>query len=185
MHNIPAVIFAGGKSSRMGVDKALLPYQAFSTLSAFQHHKLSQIFSTVYMSAKDNKFEFDCHVIKDIYAQSSPLIGLISAFETIEVDEIFILSVDAPLVDSSIIEKLLLEREKTVDAIIAQSSDGVQPLCGIYRRSILPIARSHLSKNNHRLTSLLKVSNVKYSYFESNTPFTNINTPEEYQKLTL
>ena len=186
MYNIPAVIFAGGKSSRMGKDKALLPFASFGTLSEFQHHKLLQLFTRVYLSAKKNKFDFNCHVIKDIKEGSSPLIGLISVFETLEVEEVFILSVDAPLVNEDVIEKLWLEKKVTgVDAIIAQSPDGLQPLCGIYRRSILPLACTHLLEDNHRLKSLLKASNVKYIHFDSNTPFTNLNTHEEYQKLLL
>lgn len=185
MYDIPAVIFAGGKSSRMGSDKALLPFVNFSTLSEAQHHKLSQLFSKVYLSSKENKFDFNCEVIEDTYEESSPLVGIVSIFETLEVDEVFILSVDAPLVDKSIIDTLWEKRKEAVnvDALIANSPDGVQPLCGMYRRSILPLARTHLAQNNHRLTALLKASHVKHVHFESNIPFTNLNTQEEYKTL--
>ena len=190
MYDIPAVIFAGGKSSRMGSDKALLPFAEFSTLSEAQHHKLSQLFSQVYLSSKENKFDFNCEVIEDTHAESSPLVGIVSVFETLEADEVFILSVDAPLVDKSIIDRLLEKRESknkeetvNADALIANSPDGVQPLCGMYRRSILPLARTHLAQNNHRLTALLKASHVKHVHFESNIPFTNLNTQEEYKTL--
>lgn len=183
MYKIPAVIFAGGKSSRMGRDKALLPFDAFSTLSAFQHHKLSQLFSQVYISAKDNKFDFDCEVIEDKYKDCSPLVGLVSIFESLKVKEVFVLSVDAPLVDDSIINKLFLEKNRDADAIIAQTPNGIQPLCGIYRRSILPLAQGCLSQNNHRLTALLKASHLQLVSFGSNTLFANLNTPQEYQKI--
>ena len=180
-YNIPAIIFAGGKSSRMGTDKALLPFGDYTTLSEFQHHKLSQLFSKVYMSAKVNKFEFDCEVIEDKYDDSSPLVGIISIFETLDVDEVFILSVDAPLVDEKVIGKLFLEKDILADTIIAKSPDGLQPLCGIYRRSILPLAQTHLAQNNHRLTALLKASRMQIVSYDSNTPFTNLNTQEEYK----
>ena len=185
MYDIPAVIFAGGKSSRMGSDKALLPFANFSTLSEAQHHKLSQLFSQVYLSSKENKFDFNCEVIEDTHEESSPLVGIVSVFETLEADEVFILSVDAPLVDKSIIDTLWEKRKEAVnvDALIANSPDGVQPLCGMYRRSILPLARTHLAQNNHRLTALLKASHVKHVHFESNIPFTNLNTQEEYKTL--
>ena len=180
-YNIPAIIFAGGKSSRMGRDKALLPFGDYTTLSEFQHHKLSQLFSKVYMSAKVNKFDFDCEVIEDKYDDSSPLVGIISIFETLDVDEVFILSVDAPLVDEKVIGKLFTQRDVVADTIIAKSPDGLQPLCGIYRRSILPLAQTHLAQNNHRLTALLKASRMQIVSYDSNTPFTNLNTQEEYK----
>lgn len=184
MHNIPAVIFAGGKSSRMGSDKALLPFEDFTTLSEFQHHKLSALFSDVYLSSKTDKFDFPCDVITDLYEESSPLVGIISIFETLNVDEVFILSVDAPLVDEKVIDKIFLARsEENSDTVIARSPDGLQPLCGIYRRSILPLAKKHLALDNHRLTDLLNTAKSKAVIFHSNKPFTNLNTQEEYQKL--
>jgi len=187
MYNIPAIIFAGGKSTRMGKDKALLPFENFTTLSAFQHNRLNQIFSKVYLSAKKNKFDFPCQVIKDIYKESSPLVGLLSCFDVLETDTLFILSVDAPLVDKEVIEKLYktsqLQEYRDKDTIIAKSPKGVQPLCGIYKRSIIPLAKEHFLKNNHKLTDLLSASHTHYVSFDEEKAFTNLNTPQEYTSL--
>ena len=66
MLDIPCVIFAGGKSSRMGEDKALLPFAEFNTLTEFQLTRLKKIFKTVYISCKDKTlFEFDANFIED------------------------------------------------------------------------------------------------------------------------
>lgn len=181
MHDIPAIIFAGGKSSRMGTDKALLPYARFDSLAQFQQHKLSQLFTKIYISAKNDKFNFDCLLIKDKYKESSPLLALITIFETLAVDEIFVLSVDAPLVDASTIKKILMNNDKPYDAIIPQSPSGTQPLCAIYKRSILRFAHKQIERDNHRLISLLDISNTRYVAFNNDEPFTNLNTPEEYK----
>ena len=117
-----AVIFAGGKSSRMGKDKALLPFGKYSTLAEFQQVKLNTLFDKVYISAKENKFDFDCMVIEDNYADNSPLVGLISVFETLGVEEVFILSVDAPFVNKETIQKLLSHNKSTLDVIVACQS---------------------------------------------------------------
>jgi len=185
MYNIPAVIFAGGKSSRMGTDKALLPFGEYRTLSEFQHHRLTLLFEEVYLSAKTDKFDFNCQVIRDKGEESSPLVALISILETLDVEEIFILSVDTPLVDKNVIETLLQKGKEYLraDAIIAQGPRGLQPLCGIYRRSILPLAKKHLAAQNHRLTSLLEASKLNLVPFKEHEPFTNLNTQEEYQAL--
>lgn len=179
---LDAVIFAGGKSSRMGEDKALLPFAGYNTLSEFQYSRLSQLFKHVTLSAKGNKFDFDCVVIEDIYEDHSPLVGIISIFETLQIEEVFILSVDAPFVESDTIEKILSYNKKGLDVIIAQSPSGVQPLCGLYKKSILPLAQQQLKKNNHKLRDLLRLANTEYVKFEEDLPFTNLNHPEEYQQ---
>ena len=180
-HTIPAVIFAGGKSSRMGKDKALLPFAGYNTLSEFQYNKLTSLFDKVYISSKENKFDFDARVITDRYEESSPLVGIISLFETIEINEVFILSVDAPFIDEKVIDVLLKYKDNKCDAIIAQSPSGVQPLCGIYKRSILPLAQKHFKEGNHRLNDLLKKAHTQFVTFDDNTPFTNLNHPHEYK----
>ena len=180
--SINAVIFAGGKSSRMGEDKALLPFGEYLSLAEFQYAKLSRLFNKVYISAKEHKFDFECMVIKDTRKETSPLIGLISIFETLEIDEVFILSVDAPFVDEEIIKHLLEHDESMLDIIVAQSPSGVQPLCGVYKRSILPLAYDQLEKGNHRLGDLLLLARTRFVPFEEDRPFTNLNHPEEYQE---
>jgi len=176
------VIFAGGKSSRMGEDKALLPFGGFGSLAEYQYNRLSELFDIVYISAKSNKFDFDVTVIADCYSDSSPLVGLVSVFETIGVDEVFVLSVDAPFVDKSIIDKLYQEAIPSKDVIIASSPNGLEPLCGIYRRGILPKAKEFLDNNNHRLQALLKELDTQEVSFTQRDAFANLNYPTEYQK---
>jgi len=180
--NIPAVIFAGGKSSRMGKDKSLLPFKDFPTLTQFQHHKLSQIFNKVYISTKIDKFNFECSIIKDNSPISSPLVGIISVLETIKSDKVFILSVDAPFVEEQTIKKLLTSSYLDKDALISSSPQGVQPLCGIYNKSILKLAKKQLSNNNHKLNFLLKQANTQYIEFNDEKVFMNLNYFEEYEK---
>ena len=177
-----AVIFAGGKSSRMGEDKSLLPFGGYPTLAQYQHAKLSELFDNVYISAKEDKFDFECKVIKDILKETSPLIGLISIFKTLEADEVFILSVDAPFVDEAIIETLFKHDHIMLDVVVAQSPGGIQPLCGIYKRSILPLAYAQLKKGNHRLGDLLDLARTCFVRFEKDMPFANLNHPSEYQE---
>jgi len=176
------VIFAGGKSSRMGVDKALLPFRGFGSLAEYQYNRLSELFDRVYISAKSNKFDFDVNIITDYYRDSSPLVGLVSIFETIDIDEVFVLSVDAPFVDMAIIKKLYTNSMPFKDVIVASSSNGIEPLCGIYKRSILPKAKEFLEKNNHRLQALLKELDTQKIIFTQKDAFANLNYPDEYQK---
>lgn len=176
----PLVIFAGGKSSRMGKDKALLPFGKYPTLAQFQYKKLSLYFQDVYISSKRDKFDFECRVIEDTHKEYSPLIAILSIFETLKVEEVFILSVDAPFVDKEVIETILKSRNNKSDIVVAKSPSGIQPLCGCYKKSIIPLAYAQLKKGNHKLRDLLALAHTQLVEFEKDEPFTNLNHPQEY-----
>ncbi len=61
---LSAIILAGGKSGRMKKDKSLLPFNEYNTLAEFQYRRLSKIFSKVYISTKNNKFDFEAIYIR-------------------------------------------------------------------------------------------------------------------------
>ncbi len=181
MYDIPAVVFAGGRSSRMGEDKALLPFGGASSLSVFQYQKLSRLFKEVYLSSKHDKFGFDAPILYDRYEESSPLVGLVSCFETLGCEELFVLGVDMPFVDEAVIKRLYHHRIAGVDAIIPQTDRGLQPLCGFYRSTILSYAVENLHTGIHRLHHLLRSVNTLPITIENESAFRNLNTPQEYQ----
>ena len=177
-----AVLFAGGKSSRMGRDKALLPFGGHDSLAAYQHARLLTLFDQVYVVAKAPKFAFKCTLIEDHYEEASPLVALVSVFESLAEEEVFVLSVDAPFVDQVVIERLYHEAKEESDIIVARSPVGREPLCAIYRRTILPHAQKHLAKGNHRLGFLLQSVNTQEVYFDQEEAFMNLNHPHEYEE---
>jgi molybdopterin-guanine dinucleotide biosynthesis protein A len=182
MYKIPAIIFAGGKSSRMGEDKSQLAFAGYNSLSEYQYRRLEKLFEKVYLSAKSDKFGFNCPIVPDNYHIHSPLAALISVFENLDTSEVFILSVDAPFVDKDVIERIMKEERKTYDIVVAESPSGLEPLCGIYKRSILPEAKKMIEKEQHRLTTLLENMKTKRVRFQTKAPFLNLNHPDEYQE---
>jgi len=179
--NSVAVVIAGGRSSRMGRDKALLPFGAFSTLAEFQYSRLSRIFSKVYISAKSNKFSFNVEVIEDRYEASSPLVALISIFETLNESTIFVLSVDAPFVNEETIGRLYARLNSVSDVIVAKSNNGLEPLCAIYRRTFLEKAKNFLEEERHKLKSLFSELIVDEVEIDE-ACFMNLNYPAEYEE---
>ena len=139
MIQIPCVIFAGGKSSRMGEDKSLLPFHGYNTLTQYQYSRLKKIFKNVYISWKNkNKFDFKAPFIEDIKTKDifAPTVGFVSIFEVLDDDSFFAISVDSPFIDENIIKKLILSDDQKNDATIAKTSFGIEPMCGIYHKSI-------------------------------------------------
>ena len=185
MHDIPCVIFAGGKSSRMGEDKALLPFENFKTLTQYQLSRLQKIFKTVYISCKNkSKFNFKANFIEDVKTDNvyAPTAGFVAIFNTLHVEEFFAISVDSPFINEDIINQLVDNNSLHVDAIIAKISSGIQPMCGIYHQSLQKEFVKMLEKDNHKLGFLLKNSNTKYVKFEDSKLFLNLNNPQEYQE---
>lgn len=187
MIDTPCVIFAGGKSSRMGEDKSLLPFGDFKTLTEFQLSRLSKIFKSVYISCKSkSKFDFDANFIEDVSSDAifAPTTGFVAIFKELKEESFFALSVDTPFVDKEIILKLLKEDANNphADATIAILACGMQPMCGIYHRSLENEFSHMLQTDNHKLGFLLKNSKTNFVYFEDEKSFLNINNPDEYKE---
>lgn len=183
MIEIPCIIFAGGKSSRMKEDKSLLPFGGFNTLAEFQFSRLNKIFKNVYISCKDkSKFNFEADFIEETDTIYAPTAGFVAAFEKLTCDSFFAISVDSPFISKEEIEKIIHADTPNIDAAIAKTANGAQPMCGIYHRSTEKKFSSMLKENNHKLGYLLKSSNTIYVEFEDEKPFLNLNHPHEYQE---
>ncbi|MCW8954325.1 MAG: molybdenum cofactor guanylyltransferase MobA [Sulfurimonas sp.] len=185
MFDIPCVIFAGGKSSRMGEDKALLPFGNSDTLAQFQFTRLRKIFKTVYISCKDkSKFDFKANFIEDIKSDNTfaPTTGFVSVFQTLQEENFFALSVDSPFISEKEIRQIIDAHKSGCDATIARTSTGIQPMCGIYHRSLENRFIDMLKENNHKLGFLLKSSKTNFVEFNDEKPFLNLNHPHEYQE---
>jgi len=189
MFDIPCIIFAGGKSSRMGEDKSLLPFDKSPTLTEYQLTKLQKIFTNVYISCKNkDKFDFQANFIEDLKNSNTyaPTAGFISVYKQLPDERFFVISVDTPFISYTEVCRLIKHDKVDLDAIIASTDSGIQPMCGIYHRSLENKFLKMAQENNHKLGYLLKNSNTDYLHFENESPFLNLNHPHEYQKaLTL
>lgn len=181
---LPCIIVAGGKSSRMGSDKALLPFGGFNTLTQYQLHRLTPFFQSVHVSTKSkDKFHFDASFIEDIssYQQSSPLIALLSIMQHFKTP-VCVISVDTPFVNKEVFEQLFQSLNDKVQAVIATSPSGSHPLCAIYSPTISDKITHMLEKNEHKIKNLLDSTHTIFIPFESDAPFTNLNYPHEYEE---
>ena len=73
------VILAGGKSSRMGRDKTLLPFGGFATLTHYGAHKFGRIFERVFVSSKFEKFDPPLPLVKDASPEEFSRLNLTEA----------------------------------------------------------------------------------------------------------
>ncbi len=184
MLDLPCVLFAGGKSSRMGQDKSLLPFGAHTSLAHFQYERLSKLFNDVYISTKSSeKFDFEAPFLLDSTdVDFAPTAGFVSAFENLASERIFVLSVDTPFVDIGTIETLLQADKPNLDAVIAKTSTGTHPMTGIYHRSLMEEFQRMQRERDHRLGKLLSQCQTSFVEFTHEEPFMNLNHPHEYEE---
>jgi len=177
------VIFAGGRSSRMGRDKALLPFAGYNTLTEYQYRRLQKIFRSVYISCKDrSKFDFEADFIEDIPSQEyAPTNGFLALFQQLEYEHFFVLSVDTPFVTEEEFVALFKSDTQRVDATIAKTESGIQPMCGIYHRSLEGQFLKSAKEGNHKLTYLLQSSKTNFVDLSSER-FMNLNYEDQYKK---
>jgi len=184
MFNISAVIFAGGASSRMGRNKALLPFGEYETLAQYQYERLKPLFKKVYISTKTPKqFLFTDNFIIDSHDVSAPTVGLISTIEQLAEERFFVLSVDTPFVRQKEIEKIFSEDSKEPsDATVARVGSKIHPLCGIYHSSMKSELQKMIDEDSHKLQILLGEQNTIYVDFNDEHSFSNLNYLDEYKR---
>jgi molybdopterin-guanine dinucleotide biosynthesis protein A len=180
-HKIPCVILCGGKSSRMGEDKALLPFDSKTTLTQYQYDRLKPHFKKVYISSKNNKFDFNCNLIFDDNEIYSPIVALKSIFEVLQSeDKIFIITVDTPLVKIDSINKII-DKSKSWDICVAKTIK-THNLCGVFSKKTKETLDEMIDKNIHKVGYLLNNLNTQTVQFDNDDEFINLNNIQEYKK---
>ena len=182
------VVLAGGASRRMGTCKALLKINGETMLSRILR-QLSE-FDRVLLSTGDptlgEGLSVECTA--DLYPGMGPLAGLHAAFCAVDSEALLVLPCDLPFFTKQAAEYLLDHMPEDADALVCMDSTGrIHPLCGIYRRSVLPALEARLKTGELRVMSFLYSLNWKGLQDAEILPdklFINVNSPEIYREIT-
>ncbi|MDX4047961.1 molybdenum cofactor guanylyltransferase MobA [Aliarcobacter skirrowii] len=180
---IPCVILSGGKSSRMGEDKSLLPFSSSNSLIEFQFNRLKPYFKDIYISSKNDKFDFLKDKSKLILDKNQDVYSPILALQTIleKFDKVFIITVDTPLIKISSIKKLL-ENSNNFEITIAQTSQRTHNLCGVFSNNLNETIEKMIKNDIHKINYLVKNSKYQIINYDDDNEFININNKNEYEK---
>ncbi len=175
-------VLVGGSSSRMGRDKALLPYGG-ATLAEFVAARVEAAAgSAVLVGAAERYGHLNRPVIPDLVPGQGPLGGIQSALSATTADWNLIVACDLPRVEASYLRLLLEEAEAAdADCLVPVSPGGrPEPLCAVYhRRALGAIARS-VQQQVRRVTAALDGLNVLWREEQNAAKFLNVNTPEDW-----
>jgi molybdopterin-guanine dinucleotide biosynthesis protein A len=197
--NIGCAILAGGKSSRMGRDKALLEYDGKQFIQQITE-ELSQFEERIIARGTNRGFSAEIEaawtVIPDLYPDHGPIGGLHAALSACRSDALFVVTCDMPLIESELVRELCAWMQETdvdkkrvdaYDVVISVGEGGkIHPLCGVYRKSVLPVLEEQILSDRNRVMAALKQLRVKYVTVDSPArarQLANINTPEDYHNL--
>ena len=177
-------ILTGGKSSRMGADKAFLDFGGSTLLerAVAVVYETSPNFAIVGDPAK---FAAYGAVIADLYPGCGPLAGIHAALMHSSAELNLMLAVDMPFVTRELLAFLFAAANET-DAIVVvpRTARGFQPLCAVYRRAFASTAEEALRAGNYKIDAVFPAVAVRVIEEEelaragfSEQLFFNVNTP--------
>ena len=186
-------VLAGGKSSRMGSDKAFLEIAGRTLLQNAVDILRAVCRNEIKVSLNKDQEHIpktlpeNLAPVFDIYDGRGPLGGIHAALRDCKTEFAAILAVDLPLVTPELVKQLARKaEEENVGATVHRLIDGKHlPLCGVFRPALClaPLESAFEQSGSLSVRGFLKLVNV----FEIETgyehEFRNANTPSELEEI--
>jgi molybdopterin-guanine dinucleotide biosynthesis protein A len=186
------VVLAGGNSSRMAQDKALLIFNGESLIQRVLR-RLSG-FANEVIVVTNHPWNFNnlgVRVVTDVLNERSSMTGLFTAMSVARFERVGVVACDMPFANAQLLNACNVILAKShADAVVPRTKHGYEPLHAVYRRdACLPKLEQTLKSNERRLGLWLRSLAVhdvmveeNSSYGGSEIIFCNVNTPEEFKK---
>lgn len=178
---ISGIILAGGKSLRMGTDKAVLELKG-QTLLEHAIEVCRPSCKTILISSNNSLHQKLGYItIPDEIPGCGPMGGIYSCLKQSETDWNFILSVDSPFVEPEFIQ-LLISQTGSFDVIVPVHAKGKEPLIAMYHKTCLAEIKKMLKSGNFKMHNLLNSINTKFVDVQKSVEkypklFLNLNRP--------
>ncbi len=182
-------ILAGGAGKRFrGITKSMIVIDGRTILSRIIDTYNDIFREIIIVTNKHDEFleyAIRCKIVGDHFLNKGPLGGIHSALTETAAESIFIAGGDMPFLEKDLILNQLKFYEKNnCDAVIPMIGQNIEPLHGIYKKSILPVLDEFLrSDKNYSIRDFFKEIEICYFPVEDSekfrVAFTNINSPED------
>jgi molybdopterin-guanine dinucleotide biosynthesis protein A len=184
------LVLAGGKSRRMGQDKALLDHLGKSQL-VFSVDLLSDFVDKVFVSTRPDQTEERerrrYEQIVDRYDNLGPVAGILSALRDHPDVDWLVVACDLPNIDAATIQYLLAQSDdKQPFTAYSSSFDGLpEPLCAIYRAGCADIIQGFVDEGLYCPRKILIRSKTHLLTQPNPRALDNVNTPDDLQNSSL
>lgn len=181
---LSGVVLCGGRSRRMGRDKARVELGGASLLERAVE-ALDPICSRVFLAtgAEPRYEELGRDVVLDGAPDAGPLAGLVAALEACRTEWLAVVACDMPGAGPELFGELLaMARDGGHDLVVAESRAGTEPLLAIYHRRCASAARRALDAGHRRLVDFHGEVAVGRYPLADESPSRNVNTPEDLER---
>jgi len=179
---ISAAVLAGGSSSRLGRNKALLPLQGATVIEKVMSEVRSCVKElTIITNSPDEYAHFGYPCCGDSMPGGGPLSGIHAALSHCETEYVLVVSCDIPLVTREIFKKLIAALSG--HDIVIFKHKHFEPLCALYRRTCIPALEDLIAHGEYRIIDLFPTLKVKVLRISSPEVFKNINTDADYESV--
>lgn len=185
--DVTGIILAGGKSSRMGKNKALLEIGGEKIID-----KAVSLFKSLFKevilvtNTPEEYAGLDVKVVTDIFPGKGSLGGIYTGLAYASCDYSFVVSCDMPFLKRELIE-YLIELKDGFDVVVPRLRTGHEPLHSVYSKECLKPIEALIKKGDLRIIDFYPKVRVKEvsedelaPFISEPSPFVNINTPEDY-----
>ncbi|MBI4355129.1 MAG: molybdenum cofactor guanylyltransferase [Candidatus Omnitrophica bacterium] len=186
---LTGIILAGGRSRRMGRDKAHLAWGAVTLLEQVIA-TLRPVVDELVVAVKDPEAfrHLNVRVVADLVPGQHALGGLYTGLLAASHARCFVCGCDAPFLNPRVI-RVLVEQADGWDLVMPRTPAGLQPLHAVYARSLISVVEEQLSSRQRDLQALVPKVRSRIIDHEQLRPFDpgglsffNINTPADYDQ---
>src|SRR3989338_810921 len=179
-----ALLLCGGKSTRMGSDKGLIIYKGKPMVQHAIDHLQSKDFEILLLTGNPAYARFSLPMRADEIPNLGPIGALYTGMLHTQSELLCVLACDMPDSDPSIFSHLL-EHLGDADAIVPSFEGRMQPLMGLYRRSLLPQVEAQIAAKNYCMQDFCSsidcsiIDLTEHPEFGQAANFHNVNSPKD------
>lgn len=182
---LKGLLFAGGKSQRMGMDKGEINYHGTSQRNHVAK-LLDKFCETTYLSVRpEQTIDTDKTLFPDLFSGLGPFGGLLTAFRNYPNAAFLSLPIDAPLIDEELLGHLVKHRNpnKLATCFYNPETKFPEPLITIWEPRAYPVLLHWLSQGYACPRKVLINSDIELLKIEETDKLKNANTQEERDEL--
>ncbi|MBM4761603.1 molybdenum cofactor guanylyltransferase [Bacillus sp. B15-48] len=185
-----AILLSGGKSSRMGTNKALLPFNEQTNIERISQELKSMFDEIILVTNDPDSYEFlNIRMVSDIYPGKGPLAGIHAGLIASDYEENIVVACDMPFVSAELAANLV-KNLKHYDALVPFIGGRRHPLMAAYQKRIIPEIELSIKEDRLKMLFLFDKLNVRFVDEEElqsltdvhfDKVFYNMNYPDEYE----
>ncbi|NLJ77476.1 MAG: molybdenum cofactor guanylyltransferase [Peptococcaceae bacterium] len=189
MVDVAGVILAGGKSRRMGTNKAFLTVGKEAMIERIAG-ELGQVFQEILVSGGDGEIgrRLGLRVVPDLMKGLGPLSGIHASLLAAKSPKCLFVPCDMPFLHAEL-AGIMADLSDGYDVTVPLYGGYLQPLFAIYDKSCLPAVEEALKESRYKVVDIYQQLRVKYvseavlgSVADIDTLFFNVNTPLDLEK---